>query len=165
MKTTLDLLELGDRTLYVKFGENEFLPTGFDDEGHGKLVLTGEAAKVQGQKISVFKDQESGEKFDIEATPIQIQPDDPMATLLTVPYIQFEITRLTNEIINNTIDNEEEKRKLLNEILEEANTYDEQINSILQTAFRTKSATRNEVIQQCMNAKGTVYQFKDILSE
>src|SRR2546423_921353 len=111
MTTTLELLELGDRTLYVKIGENEFLPTGFDDQGHGKLVLTGETAKVEGRKVSIFKDKESGEKFDIETIPIQVQPGDPMATLLTVPYIQFEITRLTNEIINNNDDNNDEKKR------------------------------------------------------
>jgi hypothetical protein len=165
MTTTLELLELGDRTLYVKIGENEFLPTGFDDQGRGKLVLTGETANVEGRKFSIFKDQESGEKFDIETTPIQVQFDDPIATLLTVPYIQFEITRLTNEIINNDNDNDEEKRRRFNEIMEEANTYDEQLNNILQTAFKTKSTTRNEVIQQCMDAKNTIYHFKDVLSE
>ena len=92
-----------------------------------------------------------------------IQPGDPMATLLTILYIQFEITLLTNEIINNTIDNEGKKLERLNEILNEANAYDEQINSIIQTAFKTKSVTRNEVIQQCMSIKVTAHQFKDIL--
>ena len=56
MTTTSELLELGDRTLYVKIGENEILSTGFDDQGRGKLVLTGETAKVEGQKFSIFKD-------------------------------------------------------------------------------------------------------------
>ncbi|CAI2171102.1 523_t:CDS:2 [Funneliformis geosporum] len=165
MKITLELLELGDRTLYMKLGERELLPIGFDNEGHGQLVLTGDVAKVEGQKISIFKDQESNEKFDFESTPIQIQPDDHMATLLTIPFIQFEITRLSNEIINCTIVIEEERRKRFKEILEEANNYDEQLNNILNTAFKTKSATRNEIIQQCMDSKGTILQFKDILSD
>ena len=76
-----------------------------------------------------------------------------MATLLTILYIQFEITLLTNEIINNTIDNEGKKLERLNEILKEVNAYDEQI----------KSVTQNEVIQQCMSIKVTAHQFKDIL--
>lgn len=63
--------------------------------------------------------------------------------------IQFEITQFTNEIIN----------------FGWSNAYDEQLNNILQTAFKTKSITRNEVIQQCMDAKNTIYQFKDVLSE
>ncbi|CAG8542647.1 17837_t:CDS:2 [Funneliformis caledonium] len=165
MKTTLELLELGDRTLYMKLGERELLPIEFDNEGHGKLVLTGDAAKVEGHKISIFKEQESNETFDFESTPIQIQPDDPTATLLTIPYIQFEITRLTNEIINCTIQIEEEKRKRFKEILEESNNYDEQLNNILNTAFKTKSASRSEIIQQSMELKGTILQFKDILSD
>ncbi|GBC02143.1 hypothetical protein RclHR1_04480007 [Rhizophagus clarus] len=162
MSTTLELLELGDRSLYVKMGD-ELLPTGFDVHGRGKLVLTGENANIEGRKLSIFKDKESEEKFDIETDPIQVHPDDPLATLLTVPYIQFEITRLTNEIINSK--NEEGKRQRFNEISQEANDYDEKLNVILQNAFKSKSITRRELIQQCMDAKGTILQFKDILSE
>jgi hypothetical protein len=163
MNTTLELLELGDRTLYVKIGEDEFLPTGFDVHGRGKFVLTGENANIKGRKFSVFKDKESGENLDIETDPVQVHPNDPLATLLTVPYIQFEITRLTNEIINSK--NEEDRRQRFNEISQEANDYDEKLNEILQNAFKSKSATRGELIQQCLDAKGTILQFKDMLSE
>lgn len=163
MNTTLELLELGDRTLYVKSSDDEFLPIGFDDHGRGKLVLTGENANIKGRKFSIFKDKESGENFDIETDPIQVHPDDPLATLLMVPYIQFEITRLTNEIINSK--NEEGQRQRFNEISQEANDYDEKLNEILQSAFKSKSFTRKELIQHCMDTKGTILQFKDILSE
>ncbi|RGB39494.1 hypothetical protein C1646_811922 [Rhizophagus diaphanus] len=165
MNTTLELLELSDRTLYVKISDDdEFLPTGFDVHGRGKLVLTGENANIKGRKFSIFKDKESGENFDIETDPIQVQPDDPLATLLTVPYIQFEITRLTNEIINSD-KNDESRRQRFNEISQEANDFDEKLNAILQSAFKSKSITRRELIQQCMDVKGTILQFKDILSE
>lgn len=164
MNTTLELLELSDRTLYVKISDDEFLPTGFDVHGRGKLVLTDENANIKGRKFSIFKDKESGENFDIETDPIQVQPDDPLATLLTIPYIQFEITRLTNEIINSN-KNDESRRQRFNEISQEANDYDEKLNDILQGAFKSKSITRRELIQQCMDAKGTILQFKDILSE
>lgn len=164
MNTTLELLELSDRTLYVKISDDEFLPTGFDVHGRGKLVLTDENANIKGRKFSIFKDKESGENFDIETDPIQVQPDDPLATLLTIPYIQFEITRLTNEIINSN-KNDESRRQRFNEISQEANDYDEKLNDILQGAFKSKSITRRELIQQCMDAKSTILQFKDILSE
>ena len=142
MNTTLELLELGDRNLYIKIGENDFLPIGFDVEGHGRLVLTGEASKIEGQKVSVFKDQESGEKFEIETPPVQVQPGDPIATSLTLSYIQSEITRLTNEIINYMSDSEEQKCKRFNEISEEATAYDEQLNNILQNPAATNNIAR-----------------------
>ncbi|RIA98283.1 hypothetical protein C1645_870824 [Glomus cerebriforme] len=170
MNTTLQLLELDDRSFYVKIGENEFLPIGFDVYGRGKLILTGEAAKIEGQKVSIFKDNKSEEKFDFETVPIQIHPDDPLVTLLTVPYIQSEITNFSDEIINDCSQTYrwsslDDKRQRFNEISEIVNAHDEKLNNILQTVFKIKSTLRNEIIQQCMDAKNTVFQFKDMLSE
>ncbi|CAI2200827.1 20476_t:CDS:1, partial [Funneliformis geosporum] len=81
-------------------GERELLPIGFDNEGHGQLIFTGDVTKVEGQKISIFKDQVSDEKLDF---PNSNQPDDQMATLLTIPFIQFEITGLKKR--NNQLRN------------------------------------------------------------
>ncbi|CAG8634784.1 28676_t:CDS:2, partial [Dentiscutata erythropus] len=104
METTRQLLELGDLTLYVKVGDQEPLSTTFDDEGHGKLILTGNTANVDGKKITILKDLECSEKYEFPTFPSQIPANDPMATSLIISHIQFEITQMTNEVLSHKDD-------------------------------------------------------------
>ncbi|CAG8466994.1 1034_t:CDS:2 [Ambispora gerdemannii] len=161
MKTTLELLSLGDRNIFVKIGDNEAIQTAFDNEGCGRLVLTEENKSVRGKKVTILKDQEATglETFTIESLR-QVNEGDAEATLLTIPVMQSEITRLTNEIINNT-----GNREKLDEIKEQAENYDANLNIILEKSFKLKSAFRNETIRQCMDVKAMLHRFKDLLSD
>ncbi|CAG8475296.1 4639_t:CDS:2 [Ambispora leptoticha] len=162
MKTTLELLALGDRNVFVKIGDNQELQTSFDNEGRGRLVLTGEDKSVRGKKITILKENEGNDTFSIEALR-EVNQSDPEATLLTIPFIQHEITRLTNEVVANSDENAD--REKLNKIADEAETYDAKLNVILENAFKIKSIWRNVTIQQCMNVKSILNNFKDLLSE
>ncbi|CAG8479656.1 4808_t:CDS:2 [Racocetra persica] len=164
METTQKLLELNDLTLYVKVGDQEPLPTTFDDKGYGKLFLSGTATNVAGKKIAILKDLESSKKYEIPTLPSQIPANDPMVTLLIISQIQFEITQMTNEVLSHK-NNYANKRERLDEILEQANKYNEQLNSMLETTFKSKSFNRNSTIQQIMEVKPVMHQFKNLLSE
>ncbi|CAG8494496.1 17100_t:CDS:2 [Dentiscutata heterogama] len=164
METTRQLLELGDLTLYVKVGDQEPLSTTFDDEGHGKLILTGNTANVDGKKITILKDLECSEKYEFPTFPSQIPDNDPMATSLIISHIQFEITQMTNEVLSHK-DDYVNKRGRLDEILEQANIYNDQLNSILETTFKIKSVTRSSTIQQIMEVKSIMHQFRNLLSD
>ncbi|KAG9297718.1 hypothetical protein G9A89_011233 [Geosiphon pyriformis] len=162
MKTTLELLALGDRNAYVKIGGNEALRTSFDNDGRGRLVLTGENKVVHTKQVRILKDKESEETFTFGAIR-EVKPNEPEATLLMIPFIQNEITRLTNEVVSNSGDST--NRDKLNEIAEEAEKYDDKLNTILQNAYKIKSIWRNVTIQQCLSVKETLIHFKDLLSE
>ncbi|CAG8478363.1 9300_t:CDS:2 [Cetraspora pellucida] len=164
METTRKLLELNDLTLYVKLGDQEPLPTTFDDKGYGKFFLSGAATNVDGKKITILKDLESSKEYEISTLPSQIPANDPMAILLIISHIQFEITQMTNEVLSHKNDYVN-KRKRLDEILEQANMYNEQLNSILETTFKSKSLNRSSTIQQIMEVKPVMHQFKNLLSE
>ncbi|CAG8573990.1 2824_t:CDS:2 [Ambispora gerdemannii] len=161
MKTTLELLALGDRNVFVKIGGQE-LQTSFDNEGRGRLVLTGENKNVRDKKITILKEKEGVNTHIVDALR-EVNQSDPEATLLTIPFIQHEITRLTNEVVANS--DEDGDREKLNEIANEAEKYDAKLNVILENAFKIKSIWRNVTIQQCMNVKSILNNFKDLLSE
>ncbi|RIB25054.1 hypothetical protein C2G38_2166846 [Gigaspora rosea] len=164
METTRQLLELSDQILYVKVGDQEPLPTTFNDEGCGNLVLIGNASNVDGKKITILKDLECSEKYEFPTLPNQILANDPMAISLIISHIQFEITQMTNEVLNHK-DNYVNKRERLDEILEQANIYNDQLNSILETTFKSKSLKRSSTIQQIMEVKSIMHNFKNLLSE
>ncbi|RIA92317.1 hypothetical protein C1645_79793 [Glomus cerebriforme] len=162
MKTTLQLLELSNKTLYVKIGDREPLPAHFDDQGVAILILTGDASNVEGRQITVLEDlKKNREKYIFESPPSQVPASDPMATQLTIFLIQREIIRLTNEISNYSED-DSNKNERFNQILIEVDEYEEQLNIIISGS---KSSTSNNIIQQCLSIKSTVHKFKDILSE
>ncbi|CAG8604767.1 17967_t:CDS:2 [Acaulospora morrowiae] len=169
MKITFELLETGDRTFYLQIGDRNPLPVNFDGNGFGKVALAGDSSKVEGQSIIVKKSIEAEvNTSEIEQcelpVPRRILEDDPGSALMVIPFIEIEVTRLSNEVINDNSE-QETKRQRFNEILELANKYDDKVNVIVQNAFRTRSVKRRDIIQQCMTVKSTINSFKTILSE
>ncbi|RHZ82631.1 hypothetical protein Glove_106g44 [Diversispora epigaea] len=170
METTLKLLEISDKNLYLKIGDNQILQTYFDNEGLGTIILTSDlATKID--KITVFKESQvvdvaDDDKYEISLPPRQILNDDPTSVLMLIPFIQLEIIRLSNEIINDDNNNQEtEKKQKFNEITKLANKYEDQLNVILQNAYKSRTAMRRTIIQQILEVKSSINHFKSILSE
>lgn len=156
MKTTQQLLELSNKTLYAKIEGHEPLPAHFDDQGIAILIL---AASIEDKQITIFDDNEA--KYVIES-PSQIPASDPLATQLIIFLIQREIIRLTNEISNYKEDDDSNKSERFNQILVEVNDYEQELSTIVS---ETKSSNSNNIIKQCLDIKSTVHKFKDVLSE
>jgi len=157
MKTTLQLLELSGRTFDVKIGNREPLQAHFDAQGVAILILTGDDTKVEGKQVTILEGSKKQVKYKFETTPSQIPVNDPMATQLTIFFIQREIIRLTNEISNH----KEAKSERFDQILIEVKEYEEQLNVISQSISGT---TNKNIIQQFTDIKSMVHKFKDILS-
>ncbi|CAG8573509.1 7226_t:CDS:10 [Diversispora eburnea] len=169
METTLGLLEISDKNLYLKIGDNQILQTYFDNEGLGTIVLTGDL-ETKIDKITILKDNQivdiaDADKYEISLPPRQIFNDDPTSVLMLIPFIQIEITRLSNEIINDDDNQEIEKKQKFNEITKLANKYEDQLNVILQNTYKSRTAMRRTIIQQIFEVKSTINHFKSILSE
>ncbi|CAG8828191.1 15819_t:CDS:1, partial [Dentiscutata erythropus] len=85
METTLGLLEISDKNLYLKIGDNQILQTYFDNEGLGTIVLTGDL-ETKIDKITILKDNQivdiaDADKYEISLPPRQIFNDDPTSVL------------------------------------------------------------------------------------
>ncbi|CAG8447098.1 15411_t:CDS:2 [Acaulospora colombiana] len=165
MKTTLELLEMSEKTFYIQIGDRNPIPVNFDEQGFGNVTLTGDSNKIDGQKVTVIKsiEDELPDKYELSA-PRKIPEGGPESALMVIPFVQIDITRLSNEMINDKRD-QEARRQKINEISELVNKYDEKINLILQNAFHTRSADRKDIIQKCMSVKHTIHQFKSVMSE
>jgi len=162
MNVTLDLLSLEDRTLHLKVDEFETARISINDEGKGTVILPNEqVTNLEKRQILLIKDKDGIENERINLIR-RVEENSPEAKLLYVHFIQREITRLSNEVINLT---HKSKRKFLNDVSDEASKYDEKLNLTLESAFKTKSAHRNITIQLCMETKAVLNRFKGLLSE
>ena len=162
MNVTLDLLSLEDRTLHLKVDEFETARISINDEGKGTVILPNEqVTNLEKRQILLIKDKDGIENERINLIR-RVEENSPEAKLLYVHFIQREITRLSNEVINLT---HKSKRKFLNDVSDEASKYDEKLNLTLERAFKTKSAHRNVTIQLCMETKAVLNRFKGLLSE
>ncbi|CAG8469306.1 9457_t:CDS:2 [Paraglomus brasilianum] len=161
MSVTLDLLSLEDRTLHLKVDEFESARISINDEGKGTVILPNEqVTNLEKRQILLIKDKDGIENERINLIR-RVEENSPEANLLYIYFIQREITRLSNEVINLTHNN----RKVLNNISDETSKYDEKLNLTLERAFKTKSAHRNVTIQLCMETKAILNRFNGLLSE
>ncbi|CAG8699321.1 12779_t:CDS:10, partial [Acaulospora morrowiae] len=153
LSVMIPLLELRDRTLYVKVGDQDPLAEQFDDQGSGTVILKG---KVEGERITVLRHLRSHEKYEFQP-PQQISNSSPRAIQSIIYYIQHEIQIFTNEIINHIKHNEHER---IQRLLIEVERYEEQLNDILLTASKKVLEMHDDIIQ---DAKSTIGEFKIIL--
>ncbi|CAG8676015.1 4530_t:CDS:2, partial [Acaulospora morrowiae] len=155
LSVMIPLLELRDRTLYVKVGDQDPLAEQFDDQGSGTVILKG---KVEGERITVLRHLRSHEKYEFQP-PHQISNSNPKAIQSIIYYIQHEIQIFTNEIINHIKHNEHER---IQRLLIEVERYEEQLNDILITASKKVLDMHDDIIQ---DTKSTIGEFKIILTK
>lgn len=173
METTVGLLELGERLLYLNIGPDKILPINIGHDGDGKIILKGESSKLDEttpiyllkEKSCLLNDTENNNNNNsgkIRVPLKQIQPDEPVVTSFIITFIQSEITKLTDQIINLNVDN---RRELLDKISQQISVHDEYLNNVMANAYKTKASSRKLTIQQCLETKSMVHHFKNILAE
>nr|CAG8583457.1 5211_t:CDS:10 [Entrophospora candida] len=173
METTVGLLELGERLLYVNIGPDKILPINIGDDGNGTIILKGESSKLdETTPIYLLKEESylsngaesnnNNNNNKIRAPLKQIQPDEPIVTSLIITFIQSEITKLTDQIINLNVDN---RRELLDKISQQISIHDEHLNNMMANAYKIKTLGRKLTIQQCLETKSMVHHFKNLLAE